>query len=76
MKRSTLVFIVSGVIAAHAAFFWFIADKPAPLTLRNVPPPNFRARSAEFADPETGDKMVYREFTVSTKLQGELPVTR
>ncbi len=32
------------------------------------PKPNFSARSATFVDPETGEKTIHREITVSTKL--------
>ncbi|MCE9609752.1 MAG: hypothetical protein K8R23_06040 [Chthoniobacter sp.] len=32
------------------------------------PPPNFSAKAATVMDPETGEKTIYREITVSTKI--------
>ncbi|MDB6153674.1 MAG: hypothetical protein JWL90_2127 [Chthoniobacteraceae bacterium] len=38
-----------------------------------IPPkPNFSARAEQSVDAETGEKVVYREFTVSTKLASEV----
>ncbi|MDB6174966.1 MAG: hypothetical protein JWL59_4277 [Chthoniobacteraceae bacterium] len=34
--------------------------------------PNFSARAEQSVDAETGEKLVYREFTVSTKLASEV----
>lgn len=68
MKRRTIFLIGGGVLAAHVAFFWWIASaKVLPPTVY-IPPPNFMERSAEMTDAKTGEKTIYREFTVSTRL--------
>jgi hypothetical protein len=62
---------VAGVIALHAAGLWAFA-KLRPLPVReHVPPPNFTFAEARTTDPETGEKLVVREFTVSTRLDEE-----
>ena len=60
--------IAVAVMAAHALIFWLVAGARVLPNTPHVPPPNFGSRSAEITDPQTGEKMVYREFTVSTKL--------
>ncbi len=68
MKKSTIILIAAGVIAAHAVVLYFIAGwNPLP-RVRYIAPPNFSLGWAKFNDPVTHDKMVYQEFTVSTQL--------
>ncbi|HEX4084002.1 MAG TPA: hypothetical protein VHY22_03755, partial [Chthoniobacteraceae bacterium] len=38
-----------------------------------IPPPDFSLGSASFTDPATHQKMVYQEFTVSTRLDKTAP---
>ncbi len=72
MKRTTLFLIVLAVISAHALFFWLVANEKVLPQKPYVAPPNFGSRSAEIVDSNTGEKAIYREFTVSTKLQNDL----
>lgn len=69
MKSRRLIFwIVSGVAAFHIALFCLLADKN-PLPKREyIPPPSFIVKEAPYTDAQTGEKLVYREFIVSTKL--------
>ena len=68
MKRKTLLLIALAVAAGHVAFFWYISDKKPLPERAYIPPPNFVARHGAYVDPESGEKTIYREFTVSTKL--------
>jgi hypothetical protein len=61
--------IVTGVVVAHAVAFYFIGGwNPLP-KVRYIAPPNFSLGWAKYTDPGTKEKMVYREFTVSTEVQ-------
>jgi hypothetical protein len=61
--------IAAAVVAAHAVAFYFIAGwSPLP-KVPYVPGPNFSLGSAKFTDPATHEKMVYQEFTVSTRIE-------
>jgi hypothetical protein len=42
-----------------------------PPALPPPPKPNFKVVSEETVDEQTGEKVVYREITVSTKLAGQ-----
>lgn len=68
MKPRVIALIAVAVLAAHALFFWLVADAPALPKTPYVPPANFGSYTQEITDPQTGEKSVYREFTVSTKL--------
>jgi hypothetical protein len=66
------VWIGAGVVAAHALFFWLVWDKhflpkvpPAPPT---PPPVNFGVRETQSRDPQTGETLVERDFSISTHL--------
>lgn len=69
--NSRLFWIVSLVVAFHLGLFLLLADKK-PLPERPyIPPPNFSVQQMPITDPNTGEKLIYREFTVSTKLPEE-----
>jgi hypothetical protein len=68
VKRKTIFFIATGVVAAHAIVFYFIAGMSPLPKVRYVPPDNFSLGWAKFNDPSTHEKMVYQEFTVSTRI--------
>jgi hypothetical protein len=73
VKRKTLFLIAAGVVAAHAVAFYFIAGwNPLP-KVPYIPPANFSLGWARYTDPATHDKMIYQEFTVSTRLQSATP---
>ena len=68
MNLRLLLCIAMGVFVAHIGVFVLISQfKPKP---KPLPPfkPNFSAKSSVVTDAETGEKTVYREITVSTKL--------
>ena len=71
MKRPSVALIVFGVLAAHVVFFWLVADAKVLPQRPYFPPPNFGAREAHVVDMQTGEKLIYREFTVSTKLESK-----
>jgi hypothetical protein len=68
MKTSLLFCIVLGVFTAHIGVMMLLSHlrpqpKPAPR-----PKENFIAKAAAFTDSRTGEKMIYEEFTVSTRM--------
>jgi hypothetical protein len=68
MKASLLLCIVLGVFTAHIGVFMLLGHlHPQP---KSAPRPkdNFSVKAASFVDSRTGDKMIYQEFTVSTRL--------
>jgi hypothetical protein len=68
MKASLLLCIVLGVFTAHMGVLMLLSHlRPHP-KLAPHPKDNFSARAASFTDSHTGEKMVYQEFTVSTRL--------
>lgn len=70
MKKRTIVYIVLGAIVFHAGlFYWFSQARALPKT-KYIPPPNFRVRTEYYDDPKTGERTIWREFRVSTKLSG------
>lgn len=74
MNRTTIFFIAVGVLALHGALFWLIANEKVLPKTPFVPRPNFVSMSSETTDPETGGKVIYREFTVSTKFLDPQPL--
>jgi len=65
--------IVMGVFVAHIGVFVLIEQfKPKPKLTR--PKANFSAKSTLYVDAETGEKIVHREITVTTKF-APAPVT-
>jgi len=68
MNRRQLVTVILGVIVFHAALFWLIAGTNPLPKVTPIPRPQFIARETPFVDAKTGEKMIYREFQVSTRL--------
>ena len=68
MKRKTVILIVAFVAGAHALVFYCIASRPVLPRVPSIPPPNFSLGWAKFTDPKTREKMVYQEFTVTTRM--------
>jgi hypothetical protein len=75
VKKKTLFLIATGVVAAHAVAFYFVAGLSPLPKVPYVPPPNFSVGWANFTDPATREKMVYQEFTVSTHILKPAPGT-
>ncbi len=68
MSRRTILWVVLGVIAAHIGFFAVFSRMRALPKMRYVPPPNFGYKEEVYQNPKTGDRTIYREIRVSTKL--------
>jgi hypothetical protein len=67
MNIRLLLCIAMGVFTAHLGVVMLIAQlRPKP-HLAPPPKPNFTSRSTVVLDPQTGEKTIYREITVSTK---------
>jgi hypothetical protein len=68
MKASLVLCIALGVFTAHLGALMLLGHlRPQP---KRAPRPrdNFSAQAATFTDSHTGEKMIYQEFTVSTRL--------
>lgn len=61
-----------GVFVAHLGVF-MIWDKFQPKPKLNTPKPNFLVKSQTVVDRETGEKTIYREITISTKIATPVP---
>ena len=74
MNLKLLLCIAMGVFVAHIAVFMIIFSvrsrqlPPPPVP----PPPNFKYAEQVVVNPKTGDRVVNREITVTTKLRGDL----
>ena len=67
MNIRLLLCIIMGVFTAHIGLFMLIAQfKPKPKLVARAKP-NFSAKAYVGVDAETGEKVVYREITVTTK---------
>jgi hypothetical protein len=68
MRASLLFCIALGVFTAHLGALMLLSHlRPQP-KLAPRPKENFSMRGATFTDSQTGEKMIYQEFTVSTRL--------
>ena len=72
MNFRILCCIVLGVFTAHLGLFMFLVHLRPQVKSAPAPKPNFTVVSQTYVDAETGEKTVYREITVSTKL-ADLP---
>lgn len=71
MNGRLLLCIAMGVFVAHLGVFMILGHlRPKP---PKPPEPNFKVRSQLVVDKDTGEKTVYREITVSTKLGTPAP---
>jgi hypothetical protein len=68
MKTSLLFCIALGVFTAHLGALMLLSHlRPQP-KFAPRPKENFSMKGATFTDSRTGEKMIYQEFTVSTRL--------
>ena len=59
--------IALGLFTTYLGVFMLLRQlRPAPHATR-PPPPNFSAKATTVVDAETGEKITYREITVTTK---------
>ena len=59
--------IAMGVFVAHLGVFMLIQQLTPKPKLAPPPKPNFTFKESRGVDEETGEKVIYREITVSTK---------
>ncbi len=63
-----------GVFVAHIGVFMLLSHlQPKPPQPPKPAKPNFTVRSQAVVDQDSGEKVVYREITVSTRLTGTPP---
>lgn len=65
--------VAMGVLVIHigVVMIW-VNFQPRP-KLRSPSPHDFKARAQAVTDPNTGEKLIIREFTVSTRLATPTP---
>ncbi len=72
MNFRLLLCIGMGVFVAHLGVFMILTHlRPQPRT--KLLPQNFKVRSQMVVDRDTGEKTVYREITVSTRIAAPAP---
>ena len=72
-----LIFCVGmGVFTTYMGLLMLVWHFQAKPKYELPPKPNFTARSQEVVDPKTGEKTIYREITVTTKLAEPAPVAQ
>jgi len=72
MNGRLFLCVAMGVFVAHLGAFMFLSHlRPQPHT--PVPRENFKVRSQVVVDRDTGEKTVYREITVSTRIATPAP---
>jgi hypothetical protein len=62
-----------GVFVAHLGLFMILYELEPKAKYIPPPKPNFSSRSETVIDAATGERLVYREITISTKLPPEIP---
>lgn len=68
MSWRQVTLLVFVVILLHGAAFWALSGSRVLPPKPYIAPPSFIAKEARWVDEKTGEKMIYREFRVSTKL--------
>jgi hypothetical protein len=76
MSRRTIVIIISVVVLLHIGLFYVAAHTRALPKVRVVPRPNFTTDEQVYRDSTTGEKLTYREISVSTKLADPAMIKR
>jgi len=65
--NARLLFCIAlGVFTAHIGVVMLLSHLRPHAQFPSAPKENFSTRAAQYTDTESGEKMVYREFTVST----------
>ena len=68
MSRRTILWIVLAVVAVHLGLFYLFGKMRALPKVKHIPPPNFGYKEEVYENPKTGERTIYREIRVSTKL--------
>jgi len=68
MSRRQIALLVLFVALLHGGVLLFFAKSRSLPSKQAVPRPEFVAKEARWVDEKTGEKLVYREFRVSTRL--------
>lgn len=69
MNGWKLSLIVGAVVLLHVLAFAWLSERQVLPDRPYLAPPNFSARERVVVDEKTGEKLVHREITVSTKLK-------
>ncbi|HEV7404695.1 MAG TPA: hypothetical protein VGO11_17270 [Chthoniobacteraceae bacterium] len=76
MSRRTIFYIIAAAILFHVGLFYLASHTRALPKVRQVPRPNFIGNEMVYEDSTTGEKIVYREYKVSTKLADPAMIQR
>jgi hypothetical protein len=71
VSRRAIIYIVCGVVAFHVLVFFVLGlvnPMPKFKKIPRPPKPNFKHYERVEVDATTGEKMIYRDIEVSTKL--------
>ena len=68
MNRRSVFRIILAVLVVHAALFVLFGQMRALPKTRYIPPPNFGYKEETYENPKTGERTVWREIRVTTKL--------
>jgi hypothetical protein len=68
VSRRQVLYLVVAVVILHAGAFLLLGRMRALPKARVIPPPNFGYQEEVFEDTKTGERTIYREIRVSTKL--------
>ena len=71
MNFRLILCVLAGMATTLGSLIMLLGHFRRPAALPPPPKPNFRVVSEEAVDEATGEKLVYREITVSTKLAGQ-----
>ena len=68
MSWRTWFYVITLVLLLHGVAFYFLGHpRPVPKT-RQVPKPNFTFQEKSFENSPDGNRTIYREFKVSTRI--------
>jgi hypothetical protein len=76
MSRRTIFYIIAVAILLHVGLFFVASRTRALPKVRLVPRPNFTINEEVYRDTTSGEKVIYREFKVSTKLADPAMIKR
>jgi hypothetical protein len=76
VNRQTVIIIIAVVVLLHVGLFYVAAHTRALPKVRAVPRPNFNLSEQTYRDSTTGEKLTYREISVSTKLADPATIKR
>ena len=75
MNLKLFLCIAMGVFVAHLGVLMLLSHLRPHVSTR-LPEPNFKVRAQTVVDAVSGEKTVYREITVSTRLPAPTPLPK